>query len=78
LESPVNEGDLLGNIYKGWFIAPATTNYKFYIACDDYCKVNLGNISGVVEDPTEILLLKANTDNREWWSTNSKVQQYKR
>jgi hypothetical protein len=55
MENPVNEGNLLGNIYKGWFIAPATTNYKFYMACDDYCKVNLGSISGVVEDPTEIV-----------------------
>jgi hypothetical protein len=56
MENPYLLGDKFGNIYKGWFVAPATTNYKFYIACDDYCKINLGNTSGVVENPTEIVL----------------------
>jgi hypothetical protein len=37
MENPYTEGDQLGNIYKGWFVAPATTNYKFYITCNDYC-----------------------------------------
>ena len=46
MEAPAYEGDRIGNIWKGWFVAPATTNYKFYIACDDYCNINLGNISG--------------------------------
>jgi hypothetical protein len=73
MENPYHEGDRLGSIYKGWFIAPATTNYKFYIACDDYCKINLGNISGVVDDPTEIVYNKVFTDNRDWWSTKSGV-----
>jgi hypothetical protein len=50
MESPNNQGGYLGNIYRGWFVAPATTNYKFYIACDYYCKINLGNVSGSVED----------------------------
>jgi len=26
---------------SGWFTAPATANYRFYIACDDACKLLL-------------------------------------
>lgn len=39
LESPYQVGDKLGNMFKGWFVAPATTNYRFYVACDDYCNI---------------------------------------
>jgi hypothetical protein len=78
MESPYNEGTLLGNVYKGWFVAPATTNYKFYLACDDFCKLNLGNVSGAVEDPTEIASIGSHLDYRDWWATKSNVQQYKR
>jgi hypothetical protein len=46
LESPYSEGSYIGSVYRGWFIPPASTNYKFYQACDDYCKVLLGNVSG--------------------------------
>ena len=26
---------------KGWFKAPASGNYRFYIACDDACRLYL-------------------------------------
>ena len=28
-------------VSKGWFKAPATGNYRFYISCDDACKLFL-------------------------------------
>lgn len=28
-----------GTVTKGWFKAPATGNYKFYMSCDDACKL---------------------------------------
>lgn len=38
LESPQNIKDgFSGNIYTGYFRAPATAKYRFYIACDDQC-----------------------------------------
>jgi hypothetical protein len=38
LEAPINVKDgNSGNIYKGYFKAPATASYRFYIACDDVC-----------------------------------------
>ena len=70
METPYAEGDKIGNIYKGWFVAPATTNYRFYIACDDYCMLKLGNVSMVVEDPTELVKTFRGTNYRDWWETS--------
>ena len=30
-----------GTLAKGWFRAPATGNFKFYMSCDDACKLFL-------------------------------------
>lgn len=30
-----------GTVAKGWFKAPATGNYRFYISCDDACRLHL-------------------------------------
>jgi hypothetical protein len=37
MEAGYNEGEIITNIFRGWFVPPATTNYRFYIACDDKC-----------------------------------------
>jgi hypothetical protein len=50
VENPYKEGDKMTSLFKGWFIPPKTTAYRFYQACDDYCSFNLGNVSGQVED----------------------------
>jgi len=42
LEAPLNVDTNYGNIFSGYFKAPATTNYRFYAACDDGCRVYLG------------------------------------
>jgi len=41
-EIPLDFEDYHGSYIKGWFIAPATTNYRFYLSCDDYCILNMG------------------------------------
>jgi hypothetical protein len=33
----------IANMYKGWFVAPATTRYRFYVACDQACDVQFGS-----------------------------------
>jgi len=35
MEVPYAQGDYYGSVMEGWFIPPETTNYRFYIACDD-------------------------------------------
>jgi hypothetical protein len=69
MSAPYAEGDMLGNIFKGWFVAPATTNYRFYIACDDYCDLSLGNTTMVSEEPTKLVSTTSQTDYRDWWET---------
>ena len=54
MQLPSNVGDDHGSVMKGWFVAPATTNYRFYMSCDDSCRLNLGNTPNNAEDTTEI------------------------
>jgi hypothetical protein len=51
-ESPMNVDDHLVNLYKGWFIPPATTKYRFYMSCDDLCNLKLGSEPNKIEEPT--------------------------
>jgi hypothetical protein len=38
LEAPINIKDgNSGNLYSGYFKAPATAGYRFYMSCDDTC-----------------------------------------
>lgn len=41
-ESETDIYDRIGNRMKGWFIAPETTQYRFHLACDDYCYIAMG------------------------------------
>lgn len=70
-ETPYNEGTYIANKLKGWFIPPATTSYRFYQACDDYCRVSLGNVSGQVEDPIELMRLTSWSNYRDWYETRA-------
>jgi len=46
VENQHEEGEYLLSVYKGWFVAPKTTNYRFYQAAEDKVKFSLGNVSG--------------------------------
>lgn len=47
METPKYEEDIFNiNQFKGWFIPPATTRYKFYQACQEKCKISLSNVPG--------------------------------
>ena len=41
LENSYSNYTRAGISSKGWFKAPATGNYKFYISCDDACQLLL-------------------------------------
>ena len=38
-------------VLTGYFKAPATTKYRFYLACDDKCQLYLGNSL----EPTDLM-----------------------
>lgn len=52
---------------RGWFVAPATTNYRFYVACDNKCRVKLGNSPMDADDTTQINYNEDYTGFRNFW-----------
>jgi len=56
---------------RGWFVAPATTNYRFYMACDDWCRINLGNEPMNSTNTTEISWNYEYMDHRDFWEHRS-------
>lgn len=55
-EKPYNEDDAnIGSSFKGWFVAPKTTNYRFKISCDDRCSLYFGTTPGSDQDPTLLI-----------------------
>ncbi len=46
LEAPYNVKDgFSGNIFSGYFKAPATAGYRFYTSCDDWCQLSLSTVN---------------------------------
>jgi PA14 domain len=55
LETPNNIRDnFSGYIFSGYFKAPATANYRFYVSVDDEAEFFLSNISGSPANMTRI------------------------
>lgn len=68
--APYGEGNYLGNVYKGWFVPPKTTQYRFYMACDDNCLLKLGKTPDVGPEgfnaTEDIITTNGYTDNRAY------------
>ena len=43
-----------GNKIVGYFKAPVTANYRFYVSCDDVCQVSLGSAD---KDPSTATII---------------------
>jgi len=41
ISAELNFGSNIGSVYKAWFVPPKTTRYRFYMVCDDLCKMKL-------------------------------------
>ena len=54
-EMPTDLSSKAGWAYDGYFKAPETGEYRFYLACDDECQLRLDSInplsSGIASDP---------------------------
>ena len=45
LEAPYNVKDgHSGNVFSGYFKAPATAGFRFYISCDDWCQLSFSSV----------------------------------
>jgi hypothetical protein len=71
-----NLDDRYGEIFTGWFTAPVTANYRFYIAADDSAKLYIDSTNPYdAENPVGATLeMIAETGYRKWrdyFSTNT-------
>jgi hypothetical protein len=67
MESSPNMGDRFGHEFKGWFVAPATTNYRFYLACNDHCELSLDSTAGSTTNAEKIVYSNHWCEAREYW-----------
>jgi len=54
-EAPTTEGDYIVNVFKGWFVPPKTTKYRFLSSCDDYCSVKIGKTEKQTDSLTTLM-----------------------
>ena len=47
-----DNGDSHNSAFKAWFVAPATTRYRFYQTCDDNCNFAMDTTAGSISNPT--------------------------
>jgi hypothetical protein len=72
LESPINVKDgYSGNIYSGYFKAPATAGYRFYIAVDDEAYIYFSSVSNNPSSKT-LLYQSGYTSYRNYITTDGR------
>jgi hypothetical protein len=72
--APKNEGNHHGNVYKGWFIPPASTKYTFWMACDDHCILKLGqnkSVGNTTENVRDIIKIYSWSGHRDYFKADS-------
>lgn len=55
LESEWNFGTNLGALYKGWFVPPTDARYRFYLSCDDRCRISMATCPNTIS-PLQLLV----------------------
>lgn len=59
-----NINDYYAAVYRGWFTAPETTQYRFHQTCDDQCDLNIGTTPGQSRDTKLLLDINYYNSNR--------------
>jgi hypothetical protein len=70
LETPKNVGDRLVHVFKGWFVAPATKRYRFYMTCDDDCSLKMDLTAGSTATKQELVKVIYASGFRDFWRTS--------
>jgi len=70
-ETPYGNGNKNGNLMRGFFVPPKTTRYRFYMACDDACRLNIALDASQPEVMTEILVNHAATGYRRYFKSHA-------
>ncbi len=73
IEAPFNVKDgHSGNTFTGYFKAPATAGYRFYIACDDWCQIRFSSINMDPSASTTIYTSDGATGFRNYFTFNGR------
>jgi hypothetical protein len=66
LDRPYDLGDYNGDLYRGWFVPPYTGNYKFWMSCDDKCKLKFGETPKSTTSLTTLLDISRYSGHRDF------------
>lgn len=69
----LNFENYYGNGFKGWYLAPETTEYRFHMQCDDLCKFELSTVPNDVTNNVTTLLSHTSWKSKDdyWRPTHS-------
>ena len=70
-EAPYTVGDNLGNLFQSWFIAPASTKYRFYMACDDECELWMSETPNDIAAKAQLLKSNGYSNHRQYWTLDN-------
>ncbi len=74
------EGDTNKEDISGWFTAPTTGLYRFYISCDQGCSFSIDAtnpyVAGAINSPTPVVVANRNwgTSWRSYWYNKNEQQ----
>jgi hypothetical protein len=73
-EAPYYQDNKIGNLMKGYFVAPKTTRYRFRMACDDQCWLHMGLNTSDPTTMTQLLEITTATSHRKYYSSYDGTQ----
>jgi N-acetylmuramoyl-L-alanine amidase CwlA len=77
LEAPQNVKDgWSGNVYTGYFKAPATAKYRFYVSCDDECSVRFSTVNKDPSAATKVYTSDGWTSYRSYLGGGRKITEW--
>jgi len=69
-----NIGENIGGLYQTWFVPPADARYRFYMTCDDKCKIMISACPDKIEPLTTLLTHMTEDIYRDYWSSKNFIE----
>jgi hypothetical protein len=59
--------DFTSQQLKGWFVPQVTGKHRFYMACDDWCRLKFVKTADSIKDPETLLNVNSNAAERDYY-----------
>lgn len=66
-----NIGENIGSLYQTWFVPPTNGRYRFYMTCDDKCKIKIAPCPDKTSPLTTLLTHLTEDVYRDYWSSKN-------